>query len=84
MVVVEEWVCWVSDLGLLLLLDDEEGGAGAWGVEGWDSVSESLSQAMSSSGEERAAPDDLEWSSQRWEEGGFFVVWLGRLKVYTF
>lgn len=51
MVVVEEWVCWVRGLGLGL-------GRGGWGVEGWESVSESSSQAMFSSGE-RAAPGGL-------------------------
>ncbi len=47
MVVVDECVCCVMDFDLL---DD-----GACGVEGCESVSESSSQAMSSSGD-RAAP----------------------------
>lgn len=53
MVVVDEWVCCVMDFGVF----DE----GACGVEGCESVSESSSQAMFSSGE-RAAPGK-EWSS---------------------
>lgn len=47
MVVVEEWVCWVRDLAGRV--------GGGWGVEGWESVSESSSQAMFSVGV-RAAP----------------------------
>lgn len=47
MVVVDESLCWVMDFGVF----DEE----ACGVDGCESVSESSSQAIFSSGE-RAAP----------------------------
>lgn len=50
MVVVDEWLCWVMDFEAEGF---EEGGG--CGVDGCDSLSESSSQAMFSSGE-RAAP----------------------------